>query len=67
MQADKGLAKAEHRAGIAHWRLGDIEAAVQRVDKACSMPGAPPEALATQKDLAVFQVRRAQVKGCFIL
>ena len=60
-QADPGLSKAELRAGIAHWRLGNVEAAVRRVDTACGMPGAPPEASATRKDLAAFQERKAKV------
>ena len=60
-QADPGLSKAELRAGIAHWRLGNMEAAIQRVETACGMPGAPPEASATRKELAAFQDRKAKV------
>ena len=59
-QADPGLSKAELRAGIAHWRLGNLEAAVRRVETACGMPGASPEADATRKELAAFQDRKAK-------
>lgn len=61
VQADPGFVKAELRAGIANWRLGNLEAALQRVDRACSMPGAPSEAFVTQKDLAAFQARKVKV------
>jgi len=48
---------------MAHWRLGNLEAAVQRVATACAMPGAPPEALAAQKDLVAFQDRKTKVSS----
>lgn len=63
LQADPDFYRAEIRAGVAHWRLGNVEAAAQKFDQVCSISGAPQEAFDRKRELESFVLLKSQVGG----
>lgn len=62
MQLDPGLLKAHIRAGTAHWKLGELDAAAQRYAYVCGQPGAPQDAFTRRNELEQFVQSKAKVK-----
>lgn len=55
------MAKAYVRAGNAHWKLGNLEAALSSYDEACKNCGPQPDALEQKSKLEDFKRRKTQV------
>lgn len=60
-QADPSLLKAYVRAGTAHWKLGDLEAAAGKYEYACNQPNPPPEAFTRREELKQFVQIKSKV------